>query len=475
MSTTPTARSRSTATRRWSTLEPVQTRSRSRRRPKRSSSPPARDAQRHQGKADEALLRELIERHLRFTGSTLALRILDDWDAARAQVRQGVPARIPAGADRNAREAGSAEDRRRRRSTRSRRPEAHGQDHRFSRAAAHPGSDAARARAGAPLPRVHARAGRRRGGEAGRALHGLRHPVLPDRAARSTTSSRTGTTSCTGTSGSDALDVLHSTNNFPEFTGRVCPAPCEASCTLNINNDPVGIKSIEHFIIDKGWEEGWVVPQPPAAKTGKRVAVVGSGPAGMACAQQLARAGHDVVLFEKADRIGGLLRYGIPDFKMEKHLIDRRMAQMSLEGVEFRPNAHVGVDIPAAQLLADFDAIVLTGGAEAPRDLDVPGRDLDGVVLRDGFPAAAEQGRRRRHRCRTRSWPRASTSSSSAAATPVPTASARRIATAPRRSRNSSCCRSRRSRRTSRWCGRTGRSSCARRRRTRKAASATGR
>jgi glutamate synthase (NADPH/NADH) small chain len=176
-----------------------------------------------------------------------------------------------------------------------------------------------------------------------------------------------------------ALDVLHSTNNFPEFTGRLCPAPCEAACTLNINNDPVGIKSIEHFIIDKGWEEGWVEPQPPAVKTGKRVAVVGSGPAGLACAQQLARAGHDVVLFEKADRIGGLLRYGIPDFKMEKHLIDRRMAQMSIEGVEFRPNVNVGVDLPASQLLADFDAIALTGGAEQARDLPVPGRELDGV------------------------------------------------------------------------------------------------
>ncbi len=183
----------------------------------------------------------------------------------------------------------------------------------------------------------------------------------------------------------DALEVLHSTNNFPEFTGRVCPAPCEAACTLNINDDAVGIKSIEHFIIDKGWDEGWVAPQVPAAKTGKRVAVVGSGPAGMACAQQLARAGHDVVLFEKADRIGGLLRYGIPDFKMEKHLIDRRMAQMSAEGVEFRPNAHVGADLPAAQLLVDFDAVVLTGGAEAPRDLDVPGRGLDGVVFAMDF------------------------------------------------------------------------------------------
>ena len=183
----------------------------------------------------------------------------------------------------------------------------------------------------------------------------------------------------------DALDVLHSTNNFPEFTGRVCPAPCEAACTLNINDDAVGIKSIEHFIIDKGWDEGWVTPQVPESKTGKRVAIIGSGPAGMACAQQLARASHDVVLFEKADRIGGLLRYGIPDFKMEKHLIDRRMAQMSAEGVEFRPNAHVGVDVPAAELLVDFDAIVLTGGAEAPRDLDVPGRELAGVVFAMDF------------------------------------------------------------------------------------------
>src|SRR5512145_2889056 len=139
-----------------------------------------------------------------------------------------------------------------------------------------------------------------------------------------------------------ALDVLHATNNFPEFTGRVCPAPCEASCTLNINNDPVGIKSIEHFIIDKGWEQGWVVPRPPLAKTGKRVAVVGSGPAGMACAQQLARAGHDVVLMEKNDRIGGLLRYGIPDFKMEKHHIDRRVEQMKAEGVAFRTGVCVG-------------------------------------------------------------------------------------------------------------------------------------
>ena len=176
-----------------------------------------------------------------------------------------------------------------------------------------------------------------------------------------------------------ALDVLHSTNNFPEFTGRVCPAPCEAACTLNINADAVGIKSIEHFLVDKGWEEGWIVPQPPAVKTGRRVAVVGSGPAGLACAQQLARAGHAVVVFEKADRIGGLLRYGIPDFKMEKHLVDRRMAQMSVEGVEFRPGVHVGADLPAAAILAEYDAVVVAGGAEAPRDLPVPGRELAGV------------------------------------------------------------------------------------------------
>src|SRR6188508_678862 len=176
-----------------------------------------------------------------------------------------------------------------------------------------------------------------------------------------------------------AIETLHSTNNFPEFTGRICPAPCEEACTLRINNDPVGIKSIEHAIIDRAWEEGWVTPGIVARKTGKRVAVIGSGPAGLACAQQLARAGHDVVLFEKEDRIGGLLRYGIPDFKMEKHWIDRRMAQMSIEGVEFRPGAHVGGSVAAADLLAEFDAIALTGGAEKPRDLQVPGRDLAGV------------------------------------------------------------------------------------------------
>jgi glutamate synthase (NADPH/NADH) small chain len=177
----------------------------------------------------------------------------------------------------------------------------------------------------------------------------------------------------------EGLDVLHSTNNFPEFTGRVCPAPCEASCTLNINDDAVGIKSIEHAIIDKGWEQGWIAPQPPARKSGKRVAVIGSGPAGLAAAQQLGRAGHEVIVFEKSDRIGGLLRYGIPDFKMEKSHIDRRMAQMRTEGVQFRTSQNIGVDTPASALLADFDAVVLSGGAEQPRDLPVPGRELAGV------------------------------------------------------------------------------------------------
>ena len=176
-----------------------------------------------------------------------------------------------------------------------------------------------------------------------------------------------------------AIDVLHSTNNFPEFTGRICPAPCEAACTLNINSDAVGIKSIEHAIIDKAWENNWVVPQPPKNKTGKKIAVVGSGPAGMAAAQQLARVGHDVVVLEKNNRIGGLLRYGIPDFKMEKSHIDRRMKQMEAEGVEFKVNQNVGENVDPDQLVKDFDAVILAGGAEWPRDLPVPGRELEGV------------------------------------------------------------------------------------------------
>jgi len=189
-----------------------------------------------------------------------------------------------------------------------------------------------------------------------------------------------------------AIETLHSTNNFPEFTGRICPAPCEEACVLRINDDPVGIKSIEHAIIDKAFEEGWVRPQPPARKTGRKVAVVGSGPAGLACAQQLARAGHDVTVFEKNDRIGGLLRYGIPDFKMEKWLIDRRVDQMKAEGVVFRASVFVGESRPGRgvtdwaaetvapeKIVAEFHAVVLSGGAEQPRDLPIPGRELDGV------------------------------------------------------------------------------------------------
>ena len=182
-----------------------------------------------------------------------------------------------------------------------------------------------------------------------------------------------------------AIDVLHSTNNFPEFTGRICPAPCEAACTLNINNDPVGIKSIEHAIIDKAWENDWVTPQINLIKTGKKVAVVGSGPAGLAAAQQLARAGHSVTILEKNDRIGGLLRYGIPDFKMEKTHIDKRMAQMAAEGVEFKVNQYVGQNVNADDVLKTYDAVVLAGGAEWPRDLPVEGRELDGVMYAMDF------------------------------------------------------------------------------------------
>jgi glutamate synthase (NADPH/NADH) small chain len=189
-----------------------------------------------------------------------------------------------------------------------------------------------------------------------------------------------------------ALEVLHSTNNFPEFTGRICPAPCEAACTLNVNDDPVGIKSIEHAIIDRGWQEQWVVPENSKEKTGKRVAIVGSGPAGMAAAQQLARVGHAVTVFEKNDRVGGLLRYGIPDFKMEKFHIDRRVAQMEAEGVIFKTSVLVSElpkdlkvtnwareTISPQALMQDFDAVILTGGAEQPRDLPVPGRELNGI------------------------------------------------------------------------------------------------
>ncbi len=189
-----------------------------------------------------------------------------------------------------------------------------------------------------------------------------------------------------------AIDTLHSTNNFPEFTGRVCPAPCEEACVLRINADPVGIKSIEHAIIDKAFEQGWVKPEPPEHRSGRKVAVIGSGPAGLSCAQQLARAGHDVMVFEKNDRVGGLLRYGIPDFKMEKAQIDRRVEQMKAEGVTFRTSAFIGKSRPGKgitdwaaetmapeKLIGEFDAVVLAGGAEQPRDLPVPGRQLEGV------------------------------------------------------------------------------------------------
>jgi glutamate synthase (NADPH/NADH) small chain len=176
-----------------------------------------------------------------------------------------------------------------------------------------------------------------------------------------------------------AIERLHATNNFPEFTGKLCPAPCEASCVLGINSDPVTIKQIEASIIDRAWDEGWVVPQPPMVRTGKSVAIVGSGPAGLAAAQQLARGGHSVTVFERDDRIGGLLRYGIPDFKMEKRFLERRLKQMEAEGVVFRPSTNVGIDLPAERLLNDFDAVCLCGGATQARDLPIPGRELNGV------------------------------------------------------------------------------------------------
>ena len=177
----------------------------------------------------------------------------------------------------------------------------------------------------------------------------------------------------------EAIRVLHSTNNFPEFTGRICPAPCEAACVLGINEPPVTIKVIEKSIVEHAWKEGWIKPEPPETRTGKRVAVVGSGPAGLAAAQQLNRSGHLVTVFEKADRIGGLLRYGIPDFKMEKYVLDRRLEQMAAEGVVFQANAHVGRNVPVEDLRKQFDAILLAGGAESPRDLKVPGRELNGI------------------------------------------------------------------------------------------------
>jgi glutamate synthase (NADPH) small chain len=202
----------------------------------------------------------------------------------------------------------------------------------------------------------------------------------------------------------NALEVLHSTNNFPEFTGRICPAPCEASCTLNIDDVPVTIKSIECAIVDKGWAEGWITPLPPSRKTGKSVAVVGSGPAGMACAQQLARAGHSVTLFEKNDRMGGLLRYGIPDFKMEKDPISRRLMQMMDEGVTLRTSTEVGVHVSMESLRENFDAVVMSGGSEDPRQLQIPGAEMAGVRLAMEF--LTQQNKRNAGDDETRAAPR---------------------------------------------------------------------
>ena len=190
----------------------------------------------------------------------------------------------------------------------------------------------------------------------------------------------------------EAIDVLHSTNNFPEFTGRVCPAPCEEACTLNLHNAPVSIKAIEYSIIEKAWRQRWIEPMIPSRRTDKRIAVVGSGPSGLAASQQLARAGHSVEVFEKNAKIGGLLRYGIPDFKLEKRTIDRRMSQMQAEGVEFRVNRHIGVNWPVERLLNEYEAVVLAAGCEQPRDLAIPGRDLDGVHF--AMPFLTQQNRR---------------------------------------------------------------------------------
>ena len=258
-----------------------------------------------------------------------------------------------------------------------------------------------------------------------------------------------------------ALENLHSTNNFPEFTGRICPAPCEASCTLNIDDNPVTIKTIECQIVDRGWEEGWITPLPSASPTGRRVAVVGSGPAGLACAQQLARAGHSVTVFEKSDRVGGLLRYGIPDFKMEKTHIDRRTAQMEAEGVTFKAGVEVGVDISVDWLLGGYDAIVMAAGAEAPRDLPIPGRELDGVHFAMDF--LTQQNKRVAGDDETTAAPAGTINAKGKHVVVIGggdtgwTASAPPGARARPRSPSSRSCRCRRNARTRRWSGPTGR------------------
>ena len=242
-----------------------------------------------------------------------------------------------------------------------------------------------------------------------------------------------------------AIRRLHATNNFPEFTGRICPAPCEAACVLGINEPPVTIKLIEKSIVERAWDEGWIHPEPPEQNTGKRVAVVGTGPAGLAAAQQLSRAGHSVTVFEKNDRIGGLLRYGIPDFKLEKHVLDRRLEQMRAEGVSFLTNAHVGGNVPVETLTGHFDAILLAGGAEHPRDLKIPGRELKGIHF------AMEFLPQQNHRCEgdkvdpatCHQCHRQARASSSAAATPAPIAWAPAIARAQRACTSSRSCPSR--------------------------------
>ena len=269
-----------------------------------------------------------------------------------------------------------------------------------------------------------------------------------------------------------AIDRLHATNNFPEFTGRLCPAPCEGSCVLGINDDPVTIKSVEVSIIDRAFEEGWVAPMLPETRTGRSVAVVGSGPAGLAAAAQLNRAGHTVTVFERDDRIGGLLRYGIPEFKMEKRVLDRRLNLLLAEGVVFRTNANIGVNVAVEELRAQFDAIVLTGGSTRPRDLQVPGREFKGIHF--AMEYLTQQNRRNEgdHVAGSRDDLRrtASTSSSSAAATPAPTAWAPLIARVPPAFTSWSCSPVRRTTGRRAIPGRRGRTSSAYRPRTRRAA-----
>ena len=331
----------------------------------------------HLNKADEAALRGKIEKHLRYTGSARAKQILDNWASLSAQVREGHADRISScvARDRGATEGGRIMGK----------PTGFMEFQRVSESYAPVEQRLKDYREFiAHLTDAEAKQQGARCMDCGIPFCNNGCPVnniIPD-----------WNDLVYRGNWKQALDVLHSTNNFPEVTGRICPAPCEAACTLNINNDAVGIKSIEHAIIDKGGENGWVVPQPAQKKTGKKIAVVGSGPAGLAAAQQLARVGHSVTVFEKNSRIGGLLRYGIPDFKLDKRLIDWRMAQLAAEGVKFQTNTFVGKDAPGKgiandaqktvspkQLQKEFDAVILAGGAEQPRDLPVPGRELQGV------------------------------------------------------------------------------------------------